>query len=166
LYVGTVEERKNISTVLNAWQQVNKRLAGGYQLVLIGKTNSTMALRLPPGVQYLGYCTDKEKHQWYRGASAFLYPSFYEGFGFPVLEAMTYGVPVVTSFSTALPEVAREAAILVDPYNVYDVAEGLFAALTDPQVRRHLMSVGPALVEQYSWQNAARGLLDIINTLK
>jgi glycosyltransferase involved in cell wall biosynthesis len=101
----------------------------------------------------------------YRGASAFAYPSLYEGFGLPVLEAMARGVPCVVSSSSSLPEVAGEAAIPVDPRSVPGIAEGLQRVLTDAELSDRLRDAGRARAARFSWDETARRTLEVYRSL-
>ena len=119
LYLGTIEPRKNVDTLLDAWSGF--RLRGDFDLVIAGasgwsgeKTMARLASR-PPGVRYLGYVPEDELPGLMAGASAFIYPSLYEGFGFPVAQAMAAGVPVITSNTSCLPEVAGEGGAVGGP---------------------------------------------------
>ena len=130
LYLGTIEPRKNVDTLLDAWSGF--RFRGDFDLVIAGasgwageKTLARLASR-PPGVRYLGYVPEDELPGLMAGASAFVYPSLYEGFGFPVAQAMAAGVPVLTSNNSCLPEITGDAAILVNPMS----AAGIAAAVT------------------------------------
>jgi glycosyltransferase involved in cell wall biosynthesis len=109
-----------------------------------------------PAVHFTGYVEDADLPALYRGADLAAYPSFYEGFGMPVLEGMAVGVPVLTSSVSSLPEVAGGAAMLVDPYNVDDIARGLYRALTDRLWRTFAVEAGRARALQLSWDENAR----------
>ena len=129
LYLGTIEPRKNIETLLAAYNECKKTYAG-IVLVIAGprgwKCRKLMKdILSTSGVQYLGYVDDADKPALYAGAIAFVYPSFYEGYGFPVLEAQAVGTRVITSNRSSLLEVADERAILIDPYNVTDLAQAM-----------------------------------------
>ncbi len=107
-------------------------------------------------VTFTGYVPDADLPALYNGADLFCFPSLYEGFGLPVLEAMACGTPVVTSNTTSLPEVAGEAALLVDPYDVEDIAAAMQRVLTEPDLAHDLRERGLARAGQFSWEKTAR----------
>jgi glycosyltransferase involved in cell wall biosynthesis len=112
-------------------------------------------------VRFLGFVPDTTLAALYRLASAFVFPSLYEGFGFPPLEAMASGAPVVASNISSLPEVLGDAAILVDPYDARSIADGIRSILKDDALRHELQARGLAQVRKYSWETAARQTLAI-----
>jgi len=99
----------------------------------------------------------------YNLASVFIYPSFYEGFGFPPLEAMACGVPVVASFASSLPEVVGDAALMVDPYNINDLAGALEKVLVDENLKNKLIARGLEQAKKFSWRETARAYLSELN---
>jgi alpha-1,3-rhamnosyl/mannosyltransferase len=119
LYVGAVEPRKNLPTLLDAWKHLKSGLRKQYELVIAGpagwSSDATIA-RVRAEATYLGYVPEADLPGLVAGATAFVYPSLYEGFGFPVVQAMAAGVPVVTSNTSCLPEIAGDAALLADPH--------------------------------------------------
>ena len=149
LYVGTLEPRKNIPGLLHAFAQVKRQ---GYQhkLVIAGRKGwgyeriftLIKKLGLEQEVIYKGYISEEEKKNLYETAALFAYPSFYEGFGIPVLEAMAHGTPVVTSNNSSLPEVAGDAGILVDPTRPETIAAGMLRVLSSPHEARRLSRKG------------------------
>jgi glycosyltransferase involved in cell wall biosynthesis len=164
LNLGTIEPRKNIDTLLNAWQ--NFRLRNDFDLVIAGATGwsseKTMA-RLTSqlsGVRYLGYVPEDELPGLTAGATAFIYPSLYEGFGFPVAQAMAAGVPVITSNSSCLPEIAGEGALLVDPRSPAEIQAALEKLLSSPELQQQLRTAGRARAQQYRWETCARRSLE------
>ena len=112
-----------------------------------------------PGVRYIGYVAPEDKPALYQLASLFVYPSLFEGFGFPVLEAMASGTPVVTSNRSSLPEIAGDAAYLVNPLNVAEMAEGMKIVLEDKHVRKMMIEKGKKHEGMFRWENTARELL-------
>ena len=169
LYVGTIEPRKNVDTLLDAWQGF--RLRSGFDLVIAGssgwgseKTMARLASR-PPGVRYLGYVPEDELPGLTAGAAAFLYPSLYEGFGFPVAQAMAAGVPVITSNVSCLPEVASGGALLVDPRSPAEIQTALEKLLTTPSLRDQLRESGMAQAHRYRWDDCARKSLEFFRRL-
>jgi glycosyltransferase involved in cell wall biosynthesis len=160
LYVGTIDRRKDYRTLLGAMGQLGEEtvlvIAG---TVIAGRTDfpQTVArLGLDRRVRMLGYVPDRDLPGLYRGASVFVYPSFYEGFGFPVLEAMACGTPVITYRTTSLPEVAGDAAILLDPPVPPETLASTITRVTrDADLRRSLIERGLARVASFDWRSTA-----------
>jgi glycosyltransferase involved in cell wall biosynthesis len=165
LYLGTIEPRKNVDTLLDAWSGC--RFRGDFDLVIAGasgwaasKTLARLAAR-PAGVRYLGYVSEDELPGLMAGASAFVYPSLYEGFGFPVAQAMAAGVPVITSNTSCLPEVADGAALLVDPRSTQEVRAAMEKLLASSELRQELRARGLARAQrEYRWETCARKSLE------
>jgi len=158
LCVGSLEPRKNLVRLLQAWQGVQPRLQG-QSLVVAGAKGHVFrdaGLAEPPrGVHLAGYLTDDVLPAVYAGAEMLVYPSVYEGFGLPVLEAMASGVPVVTSSVTALAEVAGDAAVTVDPLSVESIAAGIEKLTSETALRRALIEKGLSRARQFTWERAA-----------
>ncbi len=114
-----------------------------------------------PGVRFVGYVPDEDLPKLYSGATAFVFPSLFEGFGLPVLEAFACDCPVLTSNLSSLPEVAGDAAILVDPYSVEDIKRGL-QKVVDPKIRRDLIKKGKTQLQKFSWTRAAEETLALL----
>jgi glycosyltransferase involved in cell wall biosynthesis len=167
LAMGTLEPRKNISRLVAAFGAVAASHPG-LQLLLAGADGpakpAVLAARasLPPGIQkrvhMAGYVDERLRATLLSRASVFAYPSLYEGFGFPVLEAMAAGTPVVAGDAGAIPEVAGDGALLVDPIDVDAIAEGLTRVLDDPALAENLVRAGRKQAAGYSWRRAAEGL--------
>jgi glycosyltransferase involved in cell wall biosynthesis len=117
-------------------------------------------------VRILGFVDDADLPALYRNAALCAFPSLYEGFGFPVLEAMACGVPVITSNVSSLPEVAGNAALLVDPLDVGGLTDTMTRALEDTDLRQEMIEHGLVQVTRFTWERAARQLLDTFDTLK
>jgi glycosyltransferase involved in cell wall biosynthesis len=169
LFVGMIEPRKNVDTLLDAWQDF--RLRGEFDLVIAGSigwaADKTMA-RLasgPPGVRYLGYVSEDELPGLTAGAAAFVYPSLYEGFGIPVAQAMAAGVPVITSNTSCLPEIAGQGALLVDPRSSSEIQAALEKLLTSTDLRRKLGDSARQRAQHYHWENSARKSLEFFHRL-
>jgi glycosyltransferase involved in cell wall biosynthesis len=109
-----------------------------------------------------GYVSDEERSALYHGARVYAFPSLYEGFGFPVLEAMAHGVPVVCSNTSSLPELAADAALTVDPMDVQGLADALRRLLQDEPLRRHLIARGQERVRLFSWKSCAQSTLEVL----
>ena len=163
LYVGALESRKNLPRLLEAYALL-RAWSEQWRLVIVGARKwksspifETVArLGLEPFVTFTGYVADDDLPALYAGAGLFAFPSLYEGFGLPVLEAMACGTPVVTSNSSSLPEVAGDAALLVDPYDVEAIAGAMRQVLEDPALARDLREWGLARAAEFSWERTAR----------
>jgi len=167
LFVGTLEPRKNLVRLIRAYRRA---AAAGvpHSLVLAGplgwrhqQLHRELALRGPGEVVLTGGLPDDELDALYRGAAGFVYPALYEGFGLPVLEAMSRGVPVITSTTSSLPEVAGEAERGVDPGSVRELASAIEALATDRALAEKLAKRGLARAERFSWDETARQTLDV-----
>jgi glycosyltransferase involved in cell wall biosynthesis len=164
LYAGNVKPHKNLGRLIEAFHLVRKRGMNNLKLVMIGdEISKYSALRravhqyqLHKYVRFLGYLPEETLAVMYRLAGVFVFPSLYEGFGLPPLEAMASGTPVVTSNVSSLPEVAGDAAVLVDPYDPHAIAEGIYQVLSDEQLRRALRLKGVARAGQFSWEQSVR----------
>lgn len=155
LSVATLEPRKNLKRLIEAWQRLNRK---DLTLKIAGKFGWGDRQRSLPGVELLGFVPDEELVKLYNQAQVFVYPSLDEGFGLPVLEAMACGCPVVTSGSSSLPEVGGEAAVYVEPKSVKSIAGGIIRALNESASLRRL-SLEQA--KQFSWEKTARETLKI-----
>ena len=169
LFVGTLQPRKNIPTLLQAFSLLlAEKPNQGLKLVIAGGKgwgqaeifNTVKALGLGGQVCFPGYIDDEDLPDLYRGAQLFVYPSLYEGFGLPILEAMGCGVPVITSHTSAMPEVAGEAALLVDPQDANTLAEAMASVLDDKTLRDDLRRKGKDRVRLFSWEAVARKTLE------
>jgi glycosyltransferase involved in cell wall biosynthesis len=172
LSVGTIEPRKNLHRLVAAWQQLSDGERGGHRLLVVGATGWLVNdLQARAGnddsVVFAGHVSDQQLSASLHAATAFVYPSLYEGFGLPVLEAMAHGVAVLTSAVGATQEVAGEAALLVDPESVQDIRAGLARLLTDGQLRERLAKAGRARAAEFSWaKTTAQTLAAIENAMK
>jgi glycosyltransferase involved in cell wall biosynthesis len=162
LYVGNIKPHKNLVRVVEALDRLRKRGFDDLTLLIIGDEISKLpALRravhrhkLHKHVRFLGYLPDDTLAILYRLAAVFVFPSLYEGFGLPPLEAMACGLPVVTSNVSSLPEVTGDAAVLVDPYDVQSIADGIAKVLSDPALREDLRVKGIARARAFSWERS------------
>ena len=153
LFAGTIEPRKNIALLLSAWREVRRQFH--VRLVIAGRTRGdAAAIRDEPGLQLLGEVTDEHLATLYAGAAAFIYPSFYEGFGLPVLEAMQCGAPVVISRDAALQEVAGDAALSAE--SVEELAGAMRSLLSNPELAEEQRRKGFHRALQFSWRRTAR----------
>ena len=169
LYAGNVKPHKNLERLIEAFDLVRQRGFDHLKLVLIGDEISKYAAlrravhshQLHQYVRFLGYLPEETLAIMYRLAGVFVFPSLYEGFGLPPLEAMASGTPVVTSNVSSLPEVAGDAAVLVDPYRPEAIADGIERVLSDEALRRDLRAKGLARARQFSWEASVRRVREI-----
>ncbi len=166
LYLGTLEPRKNIDLILDSYARLNSRdrriplvIAGGR-----GWHYHRIIRRIDqiPQVRYIGYVDHLDKMALYDMARAFVFPSLYEGFGFPVLEAMSRGVPVVTSNRSSLPEVIGDAGYLINSHDIVGLSHGLHRILNHPQYYDTIGKIAQKRSRQFRWSRAAQEFLDII----
>jgi glycosyltransferase involved in cell wall biosynthesis len=168
LAVGTLEPRKNLPRLVQAFASLPAELQDAHPLVVVGalgwETGETLdALRsLGPRARMLGFASDAALSELYRRCAVFCYPSLGEGFGLPVLEAMSAGAPTVTSNLSSLPEVGGEAALYVDPRDSASIAAGIERVLGDDALRRELHERGPRRAGEFSWDRFAAGTLDLL----
>ena len=177
LYIGQLQHpNKNILRIVEAYHKLkDDELFSGkkYKLVLAGKRhlsadvifNAVKSLELEKDVIFTGYIPDKDMPYFYNAASVFVYPSLYEGFGVPVIEAMACGAPVVTSNVSALPEVAGDAAVLVDPLIVESIASGIKSILSDPVKREELKRKAIEQAGKFSWRESAAKMLEVYKSV-
>lgn len=174
LFLGTIEPRKNIAALVEAFCsliQKNKELGGKYQLILAGAKGwkhekifkeiekCQKKIKSPDIVKYIGYVPAREKFALMKDAACFVFPSLYEGFGLPVLEALSLGVPTITSKISSLPEIVGKAAVLVDPEKSEEIAEALDKVLADRKLRERLSESGVSQAKKFSWEKCARETL-------
>ena len=168
LALGTVEPRKNIDRLIRAWGQVVESIPNNIWLVVGGGNGPRRIFRsmqkysLPPRVFFCGFVPNEMLPALYSGALISAYPSLYEGFGLPALEAMACGCPVLTSNTTALPEIVRDAAILVNPYDCEAIANGLLKLVIDEDLRVKLSRLGLKRAKNFSWKRSANETFDIL----
>lgn len=173
LYAGSVNPRKNVARIVEALALLRQDLEGhprykDLRLVIIGDQISKYPglrravhqARVADAVRFLGFVKREELKVFYQGAEVFVFPSLYEGFGLPPLEAMALGTPVVTSGVSALPEVVGDAAMIVKPENVFDIARGIREVLLDDSLRADLVARGREQVKRFSWYDTARQVLE------
>jgi glycosyltransferase involved in cell wall biosynthesis len=164
LYVGQYRVHKNIKGLLRAYKILKKEI--DCQLVLVGNVPEEYRNLIDKGpdlrdIIMPGFVSDKELAAWYKTASVFVFPSFYEGFGLPGLEAMIMETPVVASKSSALPEIYKDAAIYFDPGNSQDIADKIKLVLTNNKINKDLVQKGREVVKLYSWKKTALETLKV-----
>jgi glycosyltransferase involved in cell wall biosynthesis len=169
LFVGTLEPRKNLNRLVEAYLRLSSELKLKYNLVIVGRygwgnfdlDNFIKLNKLSENVKRLGYISDEDLTSLYQNAVFLAMPSLSEGFGLPILEAMSAGISVLTSNCSSMPEIAGDAALLVDPLSVDSIQEGLERLLTDPQLRIRLSANAHKNAKKYSWDKCAANLVNL-----
>ncbi len=168
LFIGRLEAKKNIEGLIKAFELLKKKYQVPHQLVLVG----------PPGYGYdkirfkiknlkleiieTGYISEAQKWQLLSNADMFVLPSFYEGFGMPILEAQIAGCPVITSNVSSMPEAAGEGAILIDPDNIEQIYQAMYKIIDDRELRGRLIKKGKENARKFSWQKCAQKTLKVL----
>lgn len=169
LFVGTLEPRKNLYRLVEAYLRLSSELKSKYNLVIVGRNgwgnfdldNLIKLNNLSENVKRLGYISDEDLTSLYQHAIFLAMPSLSEGFGLPILEAMSVGIPVLTSNCSSMPEIAGDAALLVDPLSIDSIQGGLERLLTDPQLRISLSANAHKNAMKYSWDKCASDLMNL-----
>ena len=168
-YIGLIVPHKNISNLLKAFKKIEKNysnikliLAGYPRLELLNIDQLINELNLKEKVFYIGAINEKEKIVLYENSIALIFPSFHEGFGLPVLEAQSLGIPVLTSNTSSLPEVAGDGALFVNPYDIEDIANGMEKIVFDKNLRKNLIKKGYENIKRFSWEKAAKETLKVL----
>jgi len=178
LAVGTIEPRKNYSRLLEAYRRLRRESVavivngrpGVPQLVIAGRPgwaygDTLDRIKAEPGVRYLGHVDDATLSALYGSAALLAFPSLYEGFGLPLLEAMAHGVPAVIGNAGALPELGDGAAILVDPQDVTSIAAGLERLLADASLREKLAAAGKRRAAEFTWERAGAATREVLRRI-
>ncbi len=174
LYAGNIRPQKNIPRLVEAFAVLKGELAqhplySDLRLIIIGDEisrypsvrHSVIRSRVEQSVRFLGFVPINTLRIFYKAAAAFVFPSLYEGFGLPPLEAMACGTPVITSSVSSLPEVVGDAAIIVNPENVFDISRGIREALLDDDLRQQCIARGFQQVSRFSWRRTAEQVLEV-----
>ncbi|MFN5745929.1 MAG: glycosyltransferase family 4 protein [Methylococcaceae bacterium] len=167
LVVGTLEPRKNLERLLTAWCGLSQIERSGVKLVIAGAQGWLLGDHFArssekDGIDFIGFVSDSELADLFHGALAFAYPSLYEGFGLPVLEAMSKGVPVLTSNVSSMREIAEGAALLIEPTNVDSIRQGLARIINDSSLRAELSHQGRLRAASFSWGRTASQTLSAL----
>jgi glycosyltransferase involved in cell wall biosynthesis len=173
LYLGTIEPRKNVSGLIEAYNLLRDRHLPltNYKLVLAGGKgwknkpiyNRAKESLYRDDICFLGYVNKEEKEWLYNNAKLFVYPSYYEGFGFPPLEAMSHGLATITSDVSSLPEVVSDAALVVNPYSSLDLARAIESLLLDDTLRKKYESKGKERSTFFTWRKTAESYKTLFN---
>jgi len=170
LYFGTIEPRKNIDGIIKAFDLLKENLRSDIKLVIAGSPGwlyknvfrAAEESMFKNDIIFTGFIEKEDKPSLYNLASLFVYPSYFEGFGFPPLEAMACGVPTIVSNCASLPEVAGEGALLVNPYYINEIFVAMKEVLTDASLREDLVNRGLYQAKKFSWDSCAKETLKII----
>jgi len=169
LFVSTIEPRKNLGVLLDAFERLKSRGAYDGALVVVGRVgwkSEDLLSRLDgSGVHHLDYLPPTELASVYRNAEIFVFPSIYEGFGFPLLEAMAYGVPSIAARSSSLPEVGGNAALYFDPTSAHELESSIKLLLLDPALREQLIARGKARAAKFRWDLTAERTLTVLRNV-
>ncbi len=172
LFVGTLQPRKNIVRLIEAFSNVKRQTSTdkGLQLVVVGKKGwlyegilaAPKKFGVEEDVKFLDFVGDEDLPSLYKHALCYVLPSLYEGFGLPVIEAMKYGCPVITSNVSSLPEAGGDAAMYVDPLDSNDIAGKIEKVISSPTLREEMVKKGYTHIQKFSWEKAAKETLDVL----
>ncbi|MBZ4655023.1 MAG: glycosyltransferase [Peptococcaceae bacterium] len=173
IYTGGDDYRKNLQGIIQAFAKVNRFLEPKYQLVLVGDISKERLYHVAAKAElskedliFTGYVSDEDLVKLYNCAELFIYPSFYEGLGLPVLEAMACGVPVLTSNTSSLNEISGNAAYKVNPGNLEEIVQGLLILLKQPNIRNLYRQKGLEHVKKFQWLNVAQRTIEVYHNLQ
>jgi glycosyltransferase involved in cell wall biosynthesis len=170
LFIGRLEERKNITGIVESFEILKKKYEVSHKLILVGKFGfgaEKIKSKISDSVYrndiiLTGYVSDNEKSDLLKNAEIFLFPTFYEGFGLPILEAQSVGTPVVTSNISSMPEIAGNSSVLVDPKDQSAIAEAVHKLISDESYKNDIIEKGLENVKRFSWEKCAEKTADII----
>lgn len=170
LFIGRIERRKNIINIVKAFEKIKADKQLAHKLILAGKKGYGFdeiidyidKSRFKREINVIGYVSEREKDVLLRGASAFIFPTLYEGFGFPILEAMDRKAPVVASNKGSAPEIAGGAALLVDPDKIDNIADSIYKIITDKNLALELIKKGRENIKRFKWDKSIARIFEII----
>lgn len=173
LFLGSVEPRKNISTIIRAYEKLPVEINDKYQLLLVGAAGwknkkiyeTASASPLASQIKFIGYIPSEEKPIFYQSSSLFIFDSFYEGFGFPLIEAMGMGTPTITANRSSLPEISANASYMVNPNKITDLTQAIKTLLTDQEIRNFYIKKGHTVAKNYSWEKSALAWMKTVGEL-
>jgi glycosyltransferase involved in cell wall biosynthesis len=168
LTVSSLDPRKNLISLIKAFKELDLDI----ELKIVGSPNNRIfskqnvgSSEVPSNIYFTGYLKDKDLINLYQTALGFIYPSLYEGFGLPPVEAMSYGCPVITSNRTSLPEVCNDAALYIDPLDIEDIKSSIIKIYKDEGLRNSLVKKGFYNIERFSWDKSAKTVLKLVKEL-
>ena len=167
LFAGSIEPRKNLITLIRSYVQLEDSVRNEYKLVFVGskgwENEEVLSLlkKFKKEIIFMGYVPEKDLGKFYNLASVFVYPTFYEGFGLPLLEAMACGCPVIASHSASLPEIGGDAAYYVDPQDVNSISQGINLVLKEGEIMERMKAKGLDRAKLFSWEKSARDHLAV-----
>ncbi len=167
LFVGSIEPRKNLLHLIKAYKLLDEKIKEKFPLILVGFKgweNDEIMIEIrkeQENIKYLGYLTDKELAYVYNLATVFIYPSLYEGFGIPPLEAMACGTAVISSNAASLPEVCADSALYIDPLNIEDIKDKLQMLLLDELLQEDMIKKGLHRVKQFTWEKSTQKHIEV-----
>lgn len=167
LFVGTIQPRKNLQRLIEAFSKISKK---NIILVIVGKKGwqyeeileAPQNFGVSDRVKFLDFVPDEDLTALYKEAACFVLPSLYEGFGLPILEAMKYGCPVITSNVSSMPEASGDAALYVNPEDVDDIADKIEKLISDEKLRSDLVERGYKQIKKFSWEKTAKQTLEAL----
>lgn len=173
LYVGGLSPRKNIIGLIESFSLLSKKTRGNCKLVVTGKKGLSYPkykkrseeLNISNDVIFTDFISLEDLPLFYNGAEVLVYPSFYEGFGLPPLEAMACGTPVIASNITSIPEVCKDSALLINPYNVHELSSAIEEVLTDKKLMLHMMKKSLIRSMNFSWECTAKKTIEAYNSM-
>ena len=169
LTLSTIEPRKNIEGLLKAFRKLKNETNLPHKLLIVGQKNEKIFAKVKQfnqennAVIFTGFIAEKDKPYIYHLADVFVYPSFFEGFGLPLVEAMQTGCPVITSNLSSMPEIVGNAARLINPHSANAIKEGIKKVLEDANYRQQLQQAGIRRSQNFSWEKCAKETLQIIS---
>lgn len=172
LFVGRLEERKNISGIVEAFEILKKKYKVPHRIILVGKygfggekiKNKVYSNKYKNDIILTGYVSDEQKFYLLKNADIFLFPTFYEGFGLPILEAQSAGVPVVTSTISSMPEIAGDSGVLIDPKDSSAIAEAAHRLISDESYKNDIIQKGYENTKRFSWEKCAREISNLLRS--
>jgi len=175
LFVGSIKQRKNVLNIVKAFDDFRRKHESDHKLVLVGKKSGAYYQEISDFIRekalekeiiFMDYVKDENLVYLYKNAEAFIFPSMIEGFGFPILEAMSCNAPVITSNVSSVAEVAGDSAILVDPLNILEISEAMHQIVSDKKLRDDLIARGNERIKDFSWEKTTKEFLRIIKEIK
>ncbi|MEY7999350.1 glycosyltransferase family 4 protein [Clostridium sp. Mt-5] len=173
LYIGGFSPRKNVSSLITAFSKVHKNLDRNYDLIIVGSNkddldmlkNLSTDLNIKENVKFTGFVEEKMLPVFYNACDTFIYPSLYEGFGLPPLEAMSCGTPVITSDVSSIPEVVGDGGILINPFDIKSLMYSIEALLNDESIREELSLKALKQASKFSWEKTSENTINAYNKI-